>query len=186
MSLKEILALISGILFLIAFIPYIKAILKNEIKPEKVTWIIWLTLDVVTAFGMHLEGILNFQISAAVTGAGIVAILALFKSKSLWTTLDKVCLFIASIAILLLIFSDAKYALSISLFATVVGAIPTFISAWNTPENEDKTAWIIFWISCLFSVAGADFNLLAQFQPLTFLFIESVVVYSLFIRVRWI
>jgi hypothetical protein len=64
-----------------------------------------------------------------------------------------------------------------------LGSIPTFVSAWEDPSKEDKTAWTIFWISCVCAVLAIPAWTLADaLQPLNFFAIQSVMMLILFVR----
>lgn len=66
MNAKETLSVVSGILFVTAFFPYIRAILAGKTKPAKASWIIWESLDCITLAGMYAKDAINGQIVGAV------------------------------------------------------------------------------------------------------------------------
>ena len=41
MELKGYFSILSGLVFLYAFYPYIKAIVRRETSPRKATWFVW-------------------------------------------------------------------------------------------------------------------------------------------------
>jgi hypothetical protein len=49
---KETLSVLAGLLFVAAFVPYIRAILRKETKPSKASWIIWASMDTILLIGM--------------------------------------------------------------------------------------------------------------------------------------
>lgn len=176
------LSVIAGVLFFVAFIPYIRAILRKETKPAKASWLIWATLDTITLLGMHNKDTLNGQIIGAVLGAWVVALLALKYGTPGWTKLDKFCLAGAILGIVLWqVFDDALFGIMISSIVVFLASFPTFISAWKDPSREDKLAWTIFWISCVCAtIAIPQWTLADATQPITFLAIESIMMYILY------
>jgi len=52
---KETLSVLAGLLFVVGFVPYIRAILQKETKPAKATWLIWASLDTITFVGMFFK-----------------------------------------------------------------------------------------------------------------------------------
>lgn len=182
----QFLSALSGIVFVMAFVPYIRAILRGETKPQKASWIIWATLDSITLAGMVAKNSVNGQIVGAIIGAWAVAALAMRFGKPGWTSLDKFCLGGAALAIVLWqVFDSPVIGLATSLTATFIGSIPTFKNVWSKPEEEDKTAWTLYWISCVLAVIAAPSWMLADAaQPLTFFAIESVVMSLIFIKPR--
>ena len=90
--MKETLSILAGLLFVAAFVPYIRAILRKETKPAKASWFIWASLDTITLAAMFFKDTVNGQILGAVLGAWVVAVLALKYGTPGWTKLDKFCL----------------------------------------------------------------------------------------------
>lgn len=182
--MKETLSILAGVIFLLAYIPYIRAILRKETKPAKASWLIWASLDTIALVGLVVKHAVNSQIIAAVCGAWIVVILSLIYGKSGWSWLDKLCLVVAVFGIMLWqLFHDPIFGIVISMIVHVLGSIPTFISAWQDPSREDKLAWTLFWISCVLTVLIIPaWTLVDTIQPFAFLFVESVMVYIVFVR----
>lgn len=186
MDTKYVLTLIAGGLFLLGFIPYIRAILRGETKPAKASWMIWATLDTITIAGMYFKDSINGQIVGAVIGAWIVVILALKYGTRGWTNLDRYCLAGAMLGIALwVVFDNPTIGIVVSNIVVFLGAIPTFKSAWIDPRLEDKTAWTIYWLSCVCAVLAIPaWTLSDATQPITFFVIETVMMYILYIRAR--
>jgi len=178
------LNVVAGILFVFAFIPYIRAILRGETKPAKASWIIWASLDYIVLAGMIVEHTVNGQILGAVIGATIVIGLAMKYGTPGWTRTDKFCLGGAFLGISLWIaFNNPVFGILTSCAVALLGSVPTFISAWRDPSREDKSAWTIFWVSCVCAIiAIPQQTLAAAAQPVTFFIIESVMMFILFIH----
>lgn len=189
---KSVLSIIAGFLFVLGFIPYIRAILRKETKetkpakPAKASWLIWASLDTITLTGMFFEKTVNGQILGAVLGAWVVVALALKYGTPGWTKLDKFCLAGAVLGIVLWrMFNNPALGIMTSLSVVFIGSIPTFASAWKDPSREDKLAWTIFWISCVCAViAIPQWTLADASQPITFFAIETIMMYILYIRPR--
>lgn len=184
--MKGFLSVLSGVLFVAAFIPYIRAIVRKESKPSKASWIIWAALDTITLVGMFFKDTVNGQIFGAVLGAWAVVALALKHGTPGWAKLDRFCLGGAIFGIVLWkVFNDPIFGIVTSLSVVFLGSIPTFVSAWKDKSHENKLAWIIFWISCVCAVIAIPrWTLADASQPITFFVIESIMMYILFIHHR--
>lgn len=183
--MKNILSVFAGVLFIVGFIPYIRAILKRESKPSKASWIIWASLDTIILAGMIAEHSVNGQIIGAVIGAWTVAFLAMKYGTPGWTKLDKFCLSSMILGIMFWkIFSNPVLGIVISSSVIFIGAVPTFISTWHDSNRENRTAWTIAWLSCVMTVIAIPFplTLANTLQPATFFVVESVMMYLLYIR----
>jgi len=184
--LRNIFSIIAGILFLVGFIPYIRAILKRVAQPSKASWIIWTALDLVVIAGMWSKHSLNGQILGAFTGSVVTVVLALKYGKPGWTWLDKLCLVGGALGIVLWkVFDDANFGIVVSMAIVMLGTIPTIVSAWKNPANEDRTAWTFFFVSCLFALSAIPAWTLADaLQPLVYFMGESIMMFILYYRPR--
>lgn len=180
--MKGILSALSGVLFLIGFVPYVLAIIRGHTKPAKMSWIIWGSLDFITLAGMYASHTVNGQILGACIGVLVVIAFALKYGVPGWSKLDKFCLGGAILGIALWqTFDSPVLGIITSAAVAFVGSIPTFVSAWNDPGREDKLAWTIFWISCVCAMfAIPQWTLADAVQPAMFFTIESIMMFILF------
>jgi len=183
-NLKDILSVVAGVLFVIGFIPYIRAVVAGTTKPAKASWVIWASLDSITLVGMCVQHSVNGQIIGAVAGAWIVVAVALKYGTPGWTKLDKFCLAGAILGIVLwMAFSNPTLGIVTSVSVVFLGSIPTFVSAWNDPSKEDKTGWTIFFVSCVCAVLAIPrWTFKDASQPITFYSIETIMMYLLYVR----
>lgn len=172
------------VLFLVAFLPYMRAIILRETKPAKSSWTVWGILDFIVFVTMWKQGVLNSQILAAVLGAGFIVVLSLKFGEGGWTLQDKICLLGAAVGIVLWYVFDSPFlAMMTSLAVILWAAIPTFIGAWKNPAGENRMAWMLFWLSCVAALlAVPSWTIAYAASPVTFFLIESVMVCLLFIR----
>lgn len=205
---KETLTVIAGALFVISFVPYGTAILINNerlartrtvrllskvfkvtepARPMWSSWLIWATLDTITLAAMVTEGTLNGQIVGVVGGAWIIFALTLKYGEASWTWLDTFCLVGAIVGIAVILTGDGVLTLKISMAVVIIASVPTAVSAWKDPTNENRIAWSIMWISCVaavFAIPGIplEWKFADMAQPLVFFGIETVVVVILYLR----
>ncbi|MFH1099079.1 MAG: hypothetical protein V1723_04155 [Candidatus Uhrbacteria bacterium] len=184
--MQHAFTVIAGVLYIAGFVPYIRAILRKEAKPAKASWVIWTTLDTITVAGMIVKGSLNGQIVGTIIGAYVTVGLALKFGSPGWTRLDKFCLGGAVLGIALwAIFDSPTTGIVTSCSVIFLGSIPTFVSTWEDPSRENRLAWTLFWISCLFALAAIPAWTLADAtQPVTFMAIETIEMAILLIRPR--
>lgn len=183
MDYKMLFMIFSGAIFIIAFIPYIRSILKGETKPKKATWLIWAVLDSITLAGMIMKNSVNGQILGAILGVWVITFLAFRKGESGWDVVDKVCLVGALIGITFILFGNPVEAMIASLSGILIGSLPTFKSAWQKPENEDKLTWMLWLIGSVFALfAIPNWKIEHLLQPAIFFTIDGVVVFLLFVK----
>lgn len=184
MTVKDVFSICGGIFAVAGFIPYIRAIILKETKPAKATWVIWVTLDTITFFGMYAKHALNGQMIGIEIGVWVVVVLAIKYGERGWTILDKSCLVGALVGIILwLAFDSPVLGIMMSLSIIFLGSIPTFASAWKDPSRENKLGWVIYWFSCVFTLAALPgWTLEDAAQPIIFFLIDTVMIYILFVR----
>ena len=142
---------LSGILFFVAFLPYILAIIHHETIPSPVTWAIWASVDTLILFAMKKEKAPIGQITGAVSGAWIITALAIFFGKPTMGSIEWVSIAGAVIGIILWQRTgNAVLAIVCSSLATFIGAFPTFANGYTNPSQENPIAWTIWFIGCIF------------------------------------
>ena len=156
-DITAVVGKVAGIISLVAFIPYILAILRGETKPNRATWWIWTVIGLMLGASYYSSGA-NHTIWVPVSyiiGPFAVAILSIKYGEGGWTRFDRSCLLGAGVSVVLWwMFSSPLIALLIGLFIDLMGALPTIRKAYHKPESEDRTAWTLFF-------AGSTANLFA-------------------------
>ncbi len=186
MHFKNILSVLAGMLFLAAYIPYIRTILKKQTQPAKASWIIWAALDSIAFAGMLMKHAVNGLIVGAMCGSWTVAVLGLKYGEAGWSMLDKLCFGGAVLGIALWkVFRSPDLGIMTSLSVMFLGAVPTFVSAWQDPSKENRTAWTMFFSSCVVAMLAIPAATLADAaQPTIFLVTNLIMVGILYLRPR--
>ncbi|MBX4195458.1 hypothetical protein KW796_00675 [Candidatus Parcubacteria bacterium] len=186
-SVKAVLSVAAGLIFIFAFFPYIKAIVKRQTCPRKATWFVWALGDIIILAGMIDKGTISGQLVGAVIGATTTFILSVKLGEPGWNTRDRVCVTLSLLSIgLWLYFGESNLGIGFSLLALCIAAWPTYVSAWEKPENEDKNAWIWFNVSSVIAVLAIPRMTFADAAPpIVFMAIDGVMIYLLFLRPKW-
>ena len=182
MTGRHILADLAGFVVIAAYLPYIRAILKKRATPEKASWLIWAVIDSLLLYGMFVRHVVNGQILGTVAVIWIVAALALFDGEAGWSRVDKVCL-TSTVVGLILIIVNPTWSIVLLAITSFVGAIPTFYSTWRDPTREVRVTWAMYWVSCVLTVIAIPaWSVSAGAQPISFLIVQTTMVYLLFVR----
>ena len=185
MNLYMALMVFSGVLSVVALVPYARSIIKGETKPAKATWLIWAILDTMVFAGMLAEGTLNGQMPGVIVGTWVVLALAMKYGTPGWTRLDKLCLGATSIGIVLwLVFNNPVWSIVVALSVMSVGSAPTFVSTWRDYTRENKLAWTLVFVSSVAAVLAipGKWTLANAAQPIVFLAISVVMMFLLHIK----
>lgn len=176
----------AGLLMALGFLVYVGDIIPRYAKPSKASWAIWTILDGIILAGMHAEDVVNAQMIIATIGALIVLLVSLKFGESGWSAMDKACLLGAVVGIALwIITKNPLTAVITGLIVNAIGCIPTYAIMYNQPEKAGKLAWTLFFYSCVCSViAIPEWTVKYAVQPLSFLGMNLVMMYLLYLRRR--
>ncbi len=143
---KVELGVISCVLSVVGYIPYIRGMIKGEVKPHIFSWIIWTLLGVIVTSAQFVKGAGPGAWSTGVATAICVAIVALtFKQgdKSV-TASDWVSFLIALAAIpVWRLTDDPVWAIYLVTFVYFMAYWPTFRKSYHRPHEEALFAYIL-------------------------------------------
>lgn len=184
MDYRYIFGVAAGILILASYVPYIHSIFQGRTKPMKSTWISLALLDTLMIASLFAKHAVSAQIAGSLIGIWTLAILSVPYGMPGWRTIDTVTLIIAFIGAALWWYEqDAMFGLIGSTVAYFVSYIPTFVSAWEDPTREDRLAWMMCFISCIFAlIAIPIWNFEHAIQPVSFFVSEGVMIFLIFFR----
>lgn len=148
MLYKQILSAVAIAVTFIAFVPYIRAILKNSIKPHIFSWVIWALTTVVVFFaqlrGQGGIGAWPIGVSGCIT-AGIAVLAYIKRSDITVTRLDWV-FFIAALSSIPFWYltSDPVWAVAILTVVDILGFGPTVRKSYSAPHSESLQFFGLF------------------------------------------
>ena len=176
----------AGILYVVAFVPYVVSILHGKTKPSRMTWMIWSLLNVITLSSYVSLGARNtlWMTGATTVGAFSVFLLSLRYGEGMRSRRDLWLLAGAAITALIWLLSGQPIAAQLSsLVLLVLGAIPTILIVYRTPERESRLTWSLFTLSCivnLFSIERWTLGIIAG--PVVSLSVDGIIMLLLFRR----
>jgi hypothetical protein len=162
-----ILGIISGIISIICYIPYIIDIARHKTKPERASWLIWTVLGSIAIFSQLAKGATNSLWMPVVQtlGVAVIFVLSLKYGEGGLTSRDKKALGVAMFGLILWYFTqEAAFALFITILVDAAGAILTLIKAYEEPGGETMSTWFLSGLSGLvavFAVGSWDLVLLS-------------------------
>ncbi len=179
---SKVVDAVCALFTMLGFLQYWR--MKAHVTSSQVTWLIWTVLDSIALAGMLVKGTQNGAIVASVIGAWMTTILAFRHGRSQWTNVDRFCLGGAVLGIgMWAVTNNPTVGIAISLSVIVLGSIPIFIIAWRDFRDEDRFAWLWFFISAAFSLLGVkNWTIDEAAQPASFTLIEGTMVFLVWIR----
>lgn len=160
------LGLLSGLVFLIADIPYIRDIFRGKTKPHRVSWFLYFVINAVNVANQAASGATNslwLPIVSTVITFGIF-ILSIKRGMGGYTKLDLLC-FVGALAGLFLwfVFKTPLASTIVNVIAITLAVVPTIKKSFTHPETETAITYLIASTSGLLaalSVGSLNFRLL--------------------------
>jgi len=165
----HILGLLGGILALIAAIPYIKDTVKGSTKPNKATWLIWVSLQLIALFAQFSAGGRDSLLLTVgdLIASSTILFLAFFKGETKWHYIDMIAIIGAILGLLLWrILNQPFWALILTVFVDFCGVAPTIRKSFSEPESETLITWVLVGIGAIFgAIAVGQWNFTLLIYP---------------------
>lgn len=170
---KEFISAVAILLTLVAFAPYIRAILQRKIRPHVFSWIIWGATTLIVFFAQLADhggaGAWPIGLSGVLTL--YVALLAWQRKADITITRTDWAFFIPAMASLPLWYlaSDPLWAVVLLTAIDIVGLAPTFRKAYRHPFDEQLLFFVLIAVRNTMAIAALE-----HYSLTTILFPASV------------
>ncbi len=164
-AMQFVFAIAGSVINFVACLSYVRAILKAEAAPNRVTWSLWTIVPLIAAAAQWRSGvgISTLVVLSVAAGPACVVLASFVGGMGSWRLgpFDYAC-GACSLAALALwaITGDPVIAIVLSILADFAAALPTIRKAWLQPATEDRPAYLIAFagmIVGLLSVREATF-----------------------------
>ncbi len=178
--MKETLGIVSVIIGLVGFVPYVRDILSKKTKPHLYTYLIWSIVTIVAFVGQYISGGGPGSWSTGVMGLLTIVILGLtfrYGTKDV-TRFDGIFLIGALLSIVPWLFThDATLSILIATFIDICAFIPTIRKTTKEPSSETLISWVLG-VSRHITAIGAltTYTLATTVYPSALLVMNAVVV----------
>ena len=160
MMYKEFLSALAIALTFFAFFPYIRSILKGEIKPHVFSWVIWGSTTFIVFLAQLKDGggVGAWPIGVSGLITIYVAFLAYVKKADITITKTDWFFFLSAMLSLPLWYftADPLWAVIILTGVDVFGFGPTMRKAYSHPFDEDRLFFSLFMVRNLIVVIALE------------------------------
>ncbi len=189
MSTPQLIGLLSGILLISGYVPYMYEVMKKSTIPSRMSWFIWSLSTATILFSVFSTGTTEaiwVPIADAI-GCFLIFLLALRYGKGGWSFTDKISLAICLVSLAIWgLTGNAFIALVMNLCVYVSGYIPTIKKAFQQPGDESRTAWTIFFLGVLLNlftvVIGTDTGMAVWLYPVTLVVVVGTLTAILYLK----
>jgi len=146
--MPTLLALAGSIVNFAACVNYVRAILKGEAAPNRVTWFLWALVPLIAGVAQLRAGVGISTLVVLSVGAGpaCVVLASFVKRTGSWQLgpFDYVCGACALAALALwAVTGEPVTAIVLSIIGDFAAALPTLRKAWLAPATENRPAYVI-------------------------------------------
>ena len=164
--MHTVFAIAGAVINFVGGLSYVRAILKGEATPNRVTWLLWAFVPLIAGAAQLRSGVGISTLVVMSVGASpaCVVIASFVGGKGAWKLgpFDYACGACALAALALWTMTgDPVTAIVLSILGDAAAALPTLRKAWLAPATEDRLAYLISFIgmvSGILSVREATFS----------------------------
>ena len=183
---KEILWVITVIIWIYAYYPYIRDIFKGTTKPHLFSWIIFLIMDTIAFLIQIGDNAGPWSWWTLTTGLlGIIVLVLAFKRwEKHITTSDCIAFVLALLCITFyVLLPDPAYSLYLVLCISALALYPTARKSFHKPTEETLSIYVIAIIRSIISIfATINISLLTIWLPAFLILINTAFVTMVLIR----
>src|SRR3989344_1115520 len=146
--MKILLGYFSGAVLFIGFVTYLRAITKNKVSSNRVTWGIWILVNALFCASYYESvGFVSSIWTPLVYlfGTAIVFIFLLkYGTVGYWTWVEKGALIGVSTILLFWFISQSPLGtLTLTLIIDILGAVPLIVTVWKDPTVDSPLSRIL-------------------------------------------
>jgi hypothetical protein len=164
--MHTLLAIAGAAVNFVACLSYVRAVLKGEATPNRVTWFLWALVPLIAGAAQLRAGvgISTLVVLSVGLGPACIVLASFFAKTGSWQLgpFDYAC-GACSLAALALwaVTGDPVGAIVLSIVADAAAALPTLRKAWLAPASENRFAYLISFVGMvlgILSVREATFS----------------------------
>lgn len=172
MEIKLLFGIISSIVAIVCFVPYLRDIFKKQTQPHAYSWLVWTILQTVGVAAQLKDGA-GYGAWALAIGAVFcftIFILSFKYGTRNITKFDGICLFASLIAIAIYFtLENPLWAIIVVAIVDFVGFLPTFRKGWEEPTTETPSTFALSALANFLSLLA-----LQNYSTTTVLYIASL------------
>ena len=183
-----VLGIVASVIGAAAYVPYFRDIFRGTTKPHPFTWLVFAILNGVVFFGQVAAGA---GPGAWITGMTAIATLSLavvgfYASGRYIVLIDYVCLAGGILGVVLwFVTKEPLTAIIVATITDMVAFIPTIRKAYEAPETETASMYVLGTMKYALSLFALDsFNLTTALFPASISTINILFLIMVWLRRR--
>jgi hypothetical protein len=153
---SQYIVLFGAVIVLIGTFSYIKETIKGNVKPNRISWLLWSIAPMIATGAAISTGVTWAVLPVFMSGfAPFLVFIASFVNKNSYWKLqdnDYLCGFLSIIALIVWGFAkEPNIAIILAIISDGLAAAPTLIKIWKYPKTENVNAYAAGLFSALTS-----------------------------------
>ncbi len=146
--MHTLFAIAGSVVNFAACLSYVRAILKGEAAPNRITWFLWALVPLIAGVAQWRAGVGISTLVVLSGGAGpaCVVLASFVRGKGSWQLgpFDYICGACALAALALwAVTGEPVTAIVLSILGDFAAALPTLRKAWLAPATENRSTYVI-------------------------------------------
>jgi hypothetical protein len=171
-------AILGSVVNFVACLGYVRAILKHEASPNRVTWFLWAFVPLIAGAAQWQSGVGISTLVVLSVGAGpaCVVLASFIAGTGSWQLgpFDYVCgaCSLAALALWALT-GDPVTAIVLSILGDATAALPTLRKAWLAPATEARSTYLISFVGMVLGIFSVEAPTFAAYAFNAYLVLAS-------------
>lgn len=155
----QYLVIIGALVNLVGSSYYIKKTLSGEIKPNRVSWLMWSIAPMIATAAALSDGVTWAVLPVFISGfSPFLVFVASFVNKNAYWKLeifDYACGLLSALALVLwAITKEPNIAIALAILSDGIASVPTLVKSWKYPDTETASTFAGGLFSALTSFAA--------------------------------
>lgn len=180
----QALGILSGVISVICYFPYIHDILLNKTKPQRASWLIWLVLMSISFISQYAKGASDslWLPGIQTIGVTIIFFITLKYGVGGLSKKDAIALIIAFSGLYIwYLTQEATWALIIVILVDAIGSLLTILKTYKDPGSETASFWFLSGLSGLIAaISVGSWNFILLVYPIYFCLQSWAVLISIY------
>jgi hypothetical protein len=162
------LALIGGIIGLIAFFLLILKLFRTTTEQSFAAFLLWALLDIIATITTIIKGGNYWLALSNAVGSLIITFILIAKRQVSWTWVESMTTVLVVICLALWYTLGEQAGIVASSLANLIAAIPQIVDTYKRPQNTPALPYAVFFIGNIVSLmAGASWSIEERFYQCT-------------------
>jgi hypothetical protein len=159
--MHTLFAILGSVINFAACLSYVRAILKGEATPNRVTWFLWALVPLIAGAAQLRAGvgISTLVVLSVGVGPACIVLASFVRGSGLWSLgpFDYVC-GACSLAALALwaVTGEPVTAIVLSILGDAAAALPTLRKAWLAPASENRSTYLIAFAGMILGIFSVE------------------------------